>query len=171
MNAMVNHETYMELALRYAERALEAGEFPVGCVIEHCGQIIASGSRVSSIGIANEMDHAEMIALRAMLNNTEKIKVKEVTVYSTMEPCLMCFSTLLVNGVTRFVFSFEDVMGGGTNLPLERLSPLYSELKLSITGGVLRKKSLALFQRFFSSKENTYLQGSLLEKYTLEQLV
>ncbi len=166
---MANHETYMERALHYAETALEAGEFPVGCVIEHCGQIIASGSRSNSIGAANEMDHAEMIALRAMLNSEEIINAKEVTVYSTMEPCLMCFSTMLVNGVIRFVFSYEDVMGGGTNLPIERLSPLYSDLKLSITGGVLRKKSLALFQRFFSSRKNTYLQGSLLEQYTLEQ--
>ena len=166
----MNHKIYMERALHYAEKALEAGEFPVGCVIEHCGQIIATGSRTNSIDIANEMDHAEMIALRAMLNSAERIKMEEVTVYSTMEPCLMCFSTLLVNGVTRFVFSYEDVMGGGTNLPLERLSPLYSDLKLSITGGILRKKSLPLFQRFFSSEKNSYLQGSLLEKYTLEQL-
>jgi len=86
-----------------------------------------------------------------------------------MEPCLMCFSTLLVNGVTRFVFSYEDVMGGGTNLEIKRLSPLYSNLELSITGGILRKKSLALFQRFFSTKGNSYLQGSLLEQYTLGQ--
>ena len=166
---MTSHETYMELALHHAERALEAGEFPVGCVIEHCGQIIAGGSRVNSIGMANEMDHAEILALRAMLNNTDKIKVQEVTVYSTMEPCLMCFSTLLVNGVTRFVFGYEDVMGGGTNLPIASLSPLYSGLNVSIKRGVLRKKSLALFQRFFLSEKNSYLQGSLLEQYTLGQ--
>jgi tRNA(adenine34) deaminase len=159
----------MERALHYAEIALDAGEFPVGCVVEHCGQIIASGSRTNSNCTVNEMDHAEMIALRGMLNSGNKIRMEEVTVYSTMEPCLMCFSTLLVNGVTRFVFGYEDVMGGGTNLPIASLSPLNSGLKISITGGVLRKKSLALFQRFFTSKEKSYLQGSLLEQYTLEQ--
>ncbi len=40
----MNHEYFMEKALELGEKALNRGEFPVGCVIEHKGEIVASGS-------------------------------------------------------------------------------------------------------------------------------
>lgn len=81
----------------------------------------------------------------------------------------MCFATMLVNGVRRFVYSYEDAMGGGTNLPLQKLSPLYRGMNVLVVGGVLRANSLALFQKFFSSPDCEYLQSTLLATYTLNQ--
>lgn len=166
---MDRNKYFMELALEQASQAFEAGEFPVGCVIVYDGMVVASGRRNNSNINVNELDHAEMVALRDLLSNSKRIDPGKVTVYSTMEPCLMCFSALLVNGVKKYVYSYEDVMGGGTNLPLNMLSPLYNEIEISVTGGVLRGKSLQLFKRFFSSPECKYLQDTLLANYTLQQ--
>ena len=159
----------MEIALHQAKEALSLGDFPVGCVLEYKNEIVATGRRRNSFGKVNEMDHAEMVALRALLDSERRINIEEVTIYSTMEPCLMCFSTLLVNGVRKFVYSYEDAMGGGTNLPLKLLSPLYCNLDVEITEGVLRQKGLGLFKNFFSNPENEYLKNSLLATYTLNQ--
>lgn len=164
-----DHRFFMEQALREAERGLEAGEFPVGCVIVYHGRVVATGRRCNSSGASNELDHAEMVALRGVLSSEAAGKLAEVTVYSTMEPCLMCYATLLVNGVRRFVYAYEDVMGGGTNLPLAQLAPLYRDLQPMVLGAVLRRPSLALFKRFFSSPDRAYLEGSLLAEYTLAQ--
>lgn len=164
-----DHRSFMELALREAERCLNAGEFPVGCVIVYQGRVVATGRRVNSTGASNELDHAEMVALRAVLSSEAAVRLAEVTVYSTMEPCLMCYATLLVNGVRRFVYAYEDVMGGGTNLPLAQLAPLYRGLQPMVRGAVLRRPSLALFKQFFSSPHCLYLAGSLLAEYTLAQ--
>ncbi len=166
---MTKHEKFMEIALQHAQQALAGGDFPVGCVLEYQGEIVATGKRRNSFGKVNEMDHAEMVALRSLLDSERAIDIKEVTLYSTMEPCLMCFSTLLVNGVRKIVYSYEDVMGGGTNLRLEALSPLYSGLKVEITKGILRERGLGLFREFFSNPDNEYLKNSLLATYTLDQ--
>jgi tRNA(adenine34) deaminase len=166
---MIKHEKYMEVALQQARQALLSGDFPVGCVLEHENEIVATGRRCNSFGKVNEMDHAEMVAIRTLLDSDLQIDIGEVTLYSTMEPCLMCFSTLLVNGVRKIVYSYEDVMGGGTNLPLKVLSPLYCDLKVDIVRGVLREKGLGLFKDFFASSGNDYLKNSLLATYTLNQ--
>lgn len=166
---MTKHEKYMEIALQQARKALSVGDFPVGCVVEYQDEIVATGRRCNSFGKVNEMDHAEMVALRKLLDSERQIEMKEVTLYSTMEPCLMCFSTLLVNGVRKIAYSYEDAMGGGTNLPLHLLSPLYCDLEVEIAKGILRDKGLGLFKDFFSNPNNDYLKNSLLATYTINQ--
>lgn len=167
----MNHEFFMLQALELAAKALEKGEFPVGCVIEYQGDVVATGRRNNSLNKVNELDHGEMMALRTLLKEQPEIDMAGVTVYSTMEPCLMCFSTLLVNGVRRFVYSYEDAMGGGTNLPLSMLSPLYRDMAITVVKNILRESSLKLFQDFFSLSGNGYLKGSLLAEYTLQQKI
>lgn len=166
---MDGHERFMGLALAEAEADLAQGEFPVGCVLVHKGTVIASGKRAHSSGRVNELDHAEMLALRSFLDADLAIAPEEVTVYCTMEPCLMCFSSLILNGIRKIVYGYEDVMGGGTNLPLTALHPLYAAMEVQVVPSVRRQESLALFQQFFSNPDNPYWKGSLLASYTLEQ--
>ncbi|NTV14146.1 MAG: nucleoside deaminase [Desulfobulbaceae bacterium] len=159
----------MDLALARARTALAAGEFPVGCVIADPTGLVAAGHRQQSRDQANELDHAEIVALRELLTLAPGLDRAGVTVYSTMEPCLMCYSTLLLNGVRRIVYAYEDVMGGGTNLDLATLAPLYREMRLEVVVGIRRAESLALFRDFFTNPANGYWQGSLLAAYTLAQ--
>lgn len=166
---MDQNEYFMEQALKEAESCLKAGEFPVGCVIVHEEQVVARGGRQNSRDHVNELDHAEMVALRNLCRSACGINPGEVVIYSTLEPCLMCFSAMLISGVKNYVYSYEDVMGGGTNLPRKELAPLYSAMEVSVTRNVLRQRSLQLFKDFFSSPDCNYLQNTLLAKYTLSQ--
>ena len=168
---MNRHEKYMKEALREARQALAAGEFPVGCVMEHGDRIISRGRRINSMApTANELDHAEIVALRKIFGEHPEIDRGKITVYSTMEPCLMCYVTLLLNGIRKIVYAYEDIMGGGTNLDLSVLSPLYREMKVQVIPRVLRRDSLELFQAFFADEKNDYWQDSPLARYTLEQI-
>ncbi|RWX50096.1 tRNA(adenine34) deaminase [Candidatus Electrothrix marina] len=158
----------MQHALTEARTALEDGEFPVGCVLVQDNEIIRSGRRRNSEGAgSNEIDHAEMVTLRALLAEQPRLDCRDLTVYSTMEPCLMCYTTLLLSGVRRFVWAYEDVMGGGTNLPLQQLAPLYQDMHAELVPDVLRRESLSLFGQFF--EQASYWQDSLLADYTLAQ--
>jgi len=166
------HETFMRLALQQAQQALANHEFPVGAVIVAGDEPVAIGRRENSRNeTANELDHAEIVALRDLLGRRPDIDRRTLTVYSTMEPCLMCYSAMLLNGIRTFVYAYEDAMGGGTGLQLMHLTPLYQTMapEVRILPHVLRQESLALFKAFFTSPENNYWQGSLLADYTLAQ--
>ncbi len=164
------HEKFMRQALLDARLALDNNEFPVGCVITYQDRVIARGQRINSIGDGIvELDHAEIMALRKLQVSGQAVDMCQATIYSTMEPCLMCYATLLLNGIGRIVFAFEDVMGGSTSLSLEKLAPLYRTMKVDIIQHVLRAESLSLMKTFFNNPQNSYWQGSLLARYTLEQ--
>ena len=165
----MDHEFFMKRALKEAAQALKIGEFPVGCVVACDSQVLVAGSRHNSAPDQyNELDHAEMVALRRLAELGPDIEKGRLVAYTTLEPCLMCYSALLLNGIRHIVYAFEDVMGGGTGLDLTGLHPLYSNMKIQVSGGVLRKESLALLKAFFSDPRNDYLKGTLLARHALE---
>ena len=161
---------FMTAALELAQAALAAGEFPVGCVIADGDAVVASGHRSGTAdGSGNDIDHAEINALRQLNNAGAIIDRSSLTVYCTMEPCLMCFSAIVLSGIVRVVYAYEDVMGGGTGCDRSSMAPLYRNAQLEIIPGVLRGDSLLLFQRFFADSGNDYWAGSQLYRYTMDQ--
>ena len=181
---------WMKRALDLAGKALDSGEFPVGCVLVSGESMVGSGVRIKTgAGERNELDHAEIMALRDWTGRSGGVWQQcgsEITAYCTLEPCLMCLGALLINRVRRVVYGYEDVMGGACGLDLSRplsalghrisrvggqeCSSIYTHGGLRIEGGVLRDESLALFQRFFRMGSG-YWEGSLLHVYTMAQEV
>lgn len=160
----------MKAALDLALGNLRQGEFPVGCVIADGDAVVARGRRTGTAAESgNEVDHAEINALRRLYDTRPGIDRSRLSVYCTMEPCLMCFSAIMLSGIGRIVYAYEDVMGGGTGCDRSTLPPLYRDAQLTVVSGVLRENSLALFRRFFSDSGNAYWAQSLLSKYTLDQ--
>ncbi len=166
----MDDDRFMFKALELAENALAAGEFPVGCVMVHQDKILATGARKGTVADnRNELDHAEMVALRNLIELKGTVNHNEITVYCTMEPCLMCYAALILAGIGKIVYAYEDAMGGGCACELPRLKPLYKNSSIQVVGNVLRKESLKLFKAFFSNPDHCYWKDSLLAEYTLEQ--
>ena len=164
------NERFMKKALQQAEDALARGEFPVGCVLVHREQILVTGARKGTTGNGkNELDHAEMVALRRLIDIDRPVNHGDVTLFCTMEPCLMCYAALILAGIGKIVYAYEDVMGGGISCELTRLKPLYSNSPITVVPDVLRSESLKLFQAYFSNPVNNYWKNSLLAEYTLAQ--
>lgn len=165
------HGHFMKMALELARKALGRGEFPVGCVlVGDDGKVVADGRRDGTVACgSNELDHAEMNALRKLepLLHKGDVKAENVTCYCTLEPCLMCYAALLIHGIRRIVYAYEDAMGGGSSCDLNALPPLYSKIRPVIVPDVMRSESLALFQKFWSDKQNTYLADTLICHYTM----
>jgi tRNA(adenine34) deaminase len=92
----MDDDYFMGKALELAQDALEKGEFPVGCVMVYREKVLVTGARKGTVGDGrNELDHAEMVALRRLIDLKEPVKHAEVTAVCTMEPCLMCYAALM----------------------------------------------------------------------------
>ncbi len=166
----MSYKYFMRKALDLAKRALSAGEFPVGCVIVCGDRVIASGERASTTeGMVNEIDHAEMNALRQFAETGRHKDFGDIMIFTTLEPCLMCFGAIILSGIGRIVYAYEDVMGGAAGLVNEKLTPLYKNSGIIVEGGVLRVESLNLFKAYFSDPANQYLAESLLARHVLRQ--
>jgi len=166
----MNDEYFMGKALKVAKDALEKGEFPVGCVMVYREKVLVTGARSGTTGDGkNELDHAEMVALRQLIDAEKPVDMGDVTAFCTMEPCLMCYAALMLAGIGKIVYAYEDVMGGGSAVELSRLKPLYKSSPIKVVAGISRTESLNLFQAFFSNPVNPYWKDSLLAEYTLAQ--
>jgi tRNA(adenine34) deaminase len=166
----MDHEKFMHRALILARQALDNDEFPVGCVVTYDGRVVAGGARLHTRqAVPSEIDHAEILALRRMERLNPALDRSRITVYATLEPCLMCFGAILISGIGTLVYAYEDAMGGGTACDRSVLPKLYQSSRLKIVSGVCRDESLALLQSYFRRPYIAYWRDSLLARYTLEQ--
>lgn len=163
----MDHTHHMQAALDLARTALAQDEFPVGCAMVYKGSVVATGARRGTRKkIPSELDHAEIIALRKLETLAYPIDRKRITVYTTMEPCLMCYGALLISGIEKIVYAYEDAMGGATACDRSRLPPLYRDSGVEIIAGICRQESMELFKTYFSRPGMDYWKGSLLAEYT-----
>jgi tRNA(adenine34) deaminase len=110
-----------------------------------------------------------MLALKRLVKTKQETEAADITAYCTMEPCLMCFSALILHGIGAVVYAYEDAMGGGTACPRARLNPLYRDSRIVVRSGIRRVESLTLFKAFFSNQSSQYWSASFLAEYTLRQ--
>lgn len=141
-------EHYMRHALVEAEAALAEGETPVGAVAVHGDRIIARDhNRVETLTDATA--HAEILAIGAASNALDTWRLREVTLYVTMEPCTMCTGAILLSRVGRVVYGVRDQRAGacGTRLDLIQGNPHGHTPRLD--DGCLEDDCRALLQEFY----------------------
>src|SRR5579862_1611771 len=112
MHEVPSHEAFMREALALAREAAENGEAPVGAVVVADGEIVGRG-RNSPIGDIDPTAHAEILALREAARTLGNYRLEGATLYSTLEPCVMCAGALVAARVRTLVFGARDLRFGG----------------------------------------------------------
>lgn len=141
---------FMNEALDLARHCSKLGEVPVGSVVVIDGRVVGRGfNRRELMGSA--LEHAEIMALKEAFNNLGHWRLKDATVYSTLEPCLMCSGALLHARIKRLVFAAHDPKFGAIvslyNLACDKRlnhSFCYEE-------GLMKKESQELLRCFFKA--------------------
>lgn len=115
-------------AIRLAEQAEREGNLPIGAVLSLDGKIIARGRNSIRQPAQQLTRHAEIEALRSVDPGLWP-RSREMSLYTTLEPCVMCAGAALLHQLGRIVFGSSDPNGGGSSC-LDSLPP-YFRLELS----------------------------------------
>ena len=154
IDRMKSITTWTSQDIRYIERTVELalgaegrGDVPVGSVITLMDEVVSEGSaRVMSEGYQPRR-HAEQEALAGVPIELWP-RAKEMTCYSSLEPCLMCYGSLLLCGIGRVVFGATDLLGGARFI-FDTMPPYYADGRGMPTwvGPVLPEICDALYER------------------------
>ncbi len=102
---------YLREAKVIALEAEQDGNLPIGALIVLDGQVIARGGNAIWKPELSLTRHAEMEAMREVPSHLWA-RSKEMTLYTTLEPCVMCAGAILLHRLGRLVFGSTDPHGG-----------------------------------------------------------
>jgi tRNA(adenine34) deaminase len=105
----------LERAVALALAAERQGNLPIAALITLGDAIIAEGANAVWRPAFQPGRHAEILALQAVPEALWP-RAEELTLYSTLEPCVMCFGAIVTHRVGRVVFGSTDALSGGTGL-------------------------------------------------------
>src|SRR5580698_8496239 len=144
-------ELWMEEALRAAQRALEAGDVPVGAVVIHNGEIVGRGWN-RNVADADPTAHAEIDALRAAGKSLGNHRLGDCELFVTIEPCAMCAGAVVHARLKRLVYGAADPKAGAVGSVMQVLNHPSLNHRMEVQSGVLAGRSAELLQEFFRSR-------------------
>jgi tRNA(adenine34) deaminase len=147
---LIEHEVFMRIALREAEKASGLGEVPVGAAVVVNGAVIARAHNLRE-GLNDATAHAEVIALREAARKLGDWRLEEATVYTTVEPCPMCAGAMVQFRVKKVVYGAKDPKAGAAGSVIDLLREERFNHQVEVVAGVLEEECRAVMQRFFES--------------------
>jgi tRNA(adenine34) deaminase len=148
---LLSDELWMEEALRCAQRALEAGEVPVGAVVVCDGRIVGRGWN-RNIGACDPTAHAEILALREAGATVGNHRLGDCDLFATIEPCAMCSGALVHARIKRLVYGADDPKAGAVASVMQVLNHPQLNHKIQVRSGVLAARSAEVLQAFFRDR-------------------
>lgn len=141
----------MRRALKLARRAQELGEVPVGAVVVRGDEVVAEGWN-QPIASHDPSAHAEMVAIREAAAALRNYRLGGLTLYVTLEPCVMCAGAIIHARIGRLVFGADDPRAGAVRSFYDVISRPKLNHRPDWAGGVLADECGAILQEFFRAR-------------------
>ncbi len=139
----------MDRALALAQRAVAAGEVPVGAVVALEGQVLGEGwNRRERDG--DPTAHAEILALRQAGVARGRWRLRGATLVVTLEPCPMCAGAAVNARLARLVYGCADPKAGAVRSLYRIAEDPRLNHRLEVVPGVGEARCAALLQEFFA---------------------
>jgi tRNA(adenine34) deaminase len=149
----MDDDAWMGEALALAAEAERHGEVPVGAVVVMDGKIAGRGFN-SPVRLNDPSAHAEMLAIREAACAAGNYRLENATLYSTLEPCVMCAGALVNARVNRLVFGARDLRFGGVRSKFRIADSDVLNHQVEIVEGVRAAECLAMLKRFFAGRRS-----------------
>ena len=144
-------EQFMDAALEQAQRALAAGEVPIGAVLVIDAAIVTRAFN-QPISACDPTAHAEVLVLREAARIAGNYRLTGADVYVTLEPCLMCVGALVHARVQRVIYGAAEPKTGALVSTVRALDTPGLNHRFDVTGGVREDAARELIQEFFREK-------------------
>ncbi len=138
----------MQVALELAAQAASMGEVPVGAIAVKDGVVIGRGYNRREID-ADPFSHAEFTAMQAAARAVGAWRLTGVTVYVTLEPCVMCAGALVQSRVSRLVFGAADPKAGAVGSLYNLVQDARLNHRVDVTAGVKADECSRQLSEFF----------------------
>lgn len=144
-------EAMMQQALVLAQKALDAGEVPVGAIVVKDGEIVGRGWN-RPIRDKDPTAHAEVTAMRDAGRYLGNYRLPGCTLYVTLEPCAMCAGAIMHARISRVVYGAKDPKTGVCGSVID----LFGETRLNhhaeVNGGLMAEACAACLSAFFKAR-------------------
>lgn len=149
----MNDNVFMKYAYQQALKAYKIDEVPIGAIlVDHSGKIIAQGyNQIEKKG--SQLAHAEIQVLAKAAKKMKNWRLSALTLYVTVQPCLMCLGALYLSRVSRVVYGVPSPKFGAS---LDLIAPsmgIYQNLDMKVEC-LNYLKSKDLLQLFFKRKRS-----------------
>ena len=148
-----------ETAVYWMRRALDAAhyaqlfdEVPIGAVIVGADNKLLAWAGNRTRTTCDPTAHAEIIALRAAAQTLGNYRLCGVTLYTTLEPCVMCAGALVQARVERLVYGTPDARFGAVASCFQLCDSSSLNHRMEIISGVLEEECRSLMQSFFRAR-------------------
>lgn len=121
-------DVWARLCCEQAQLSNAEGSYAVGAVLISDSQELLSYGRNTVFGRGFQSGrHAEMEVIDRMERDYPGLDKSGMTLFVSLEPCLMCFGRILLAGIGRVRYLSEDPVGGFTR-GVHFLPPVWAEL-------------------------------------------
>jgi tRNA(adenine34) deaminase len=144
----------MQEALWEAQMALQTADVPVGAVAVVDGSIVGRG-RNQREARTDPTAHAEVLALRRAARRLGTWRLTAVTLYVTLEPCIMCIGAAILSRIQCLVFGCRDPKAGACGSQFEILGARRLNHTFLVIAGVCEAEASAMLSGFFQQLRQT----------------
>jgi tRNA(adenine34) deaminase len=141
----------MALAIEEARSAAAQGEVPVGALIVVGGEVIASRGNERERR-RDPTAHAEMLVLRDAAGILGGWRLKEATLYVTLEPCAMCAGAIVLARIKRLVYGADDPKAGAAGTIFNIVDHPALNHRPEVRAGVMAMEASRLLREFFAER-------------------
>ena len=138
----------MREALLEAEKALAAGEVPIGAVMVRDGEIIARGHNLRNTA-KNPLRHAEIDVINEAAGIVGDWRLEDCTLYVTVEPCPMCAGAIVQARIPKVIFGTRNSKAGCSGSVLDVLHEPKLNHQVETEEGILQEECAEIMRRFF----------------------
>lgn len=147
-------QSFLSLCLDLAKTGGSKDEVPVGAMIVNSstGEIVSKSFNLKE-SLNTAIGHAEIIAIHQASKKLGTWRLTGHTLYSSLEPCVMCSGVIIQSRLDRVVYSATDTKGGGQSL-LGIFDNQNLNHKVRWSKGAFEADNRSLLQEFFKKRRS-----------------